>query len=166
VVSGDRGCCFRLSLMSIATYMLVFVIEDIRLAVDLDQVERVVRAATLKLIPGAPSYVLGLLNLNGSPVPVVSLRARLNLPEREIEISDEIIILKRQEILLGLLVDEVENVTGVKDILPLAQAAQLTHLSGALKLEDDIVLVQDIDMLLTSSEEVSLATLANRSSLE
>jgi purine-binding chemotaxis protein CheW len=152
--------------MSGSTNLLVFVIEDTRLAVDLEQVDRVVRAATLKAIPGAPPSVLGLLNLNGIPVPVISLRRKLKLEERELDTTDEIIILKRQKALLGLVVDDVESVTQVKEIPRLADAAQLTHLTGALKLQDNIVLVHDIDMFLTSQEEFDLASALYRSVLE
>jgi purine-binding chemotaxis protein CheW len=154
------------SLMSSTANLLVFTIEATRLALDLDQVERVVRAATLKPIPGAPACVLGLLNLGGTPVPVVSLRGKLKLEERQLDTTDEIIILKRAGSLLGLLVDDVENVTRVKDIPPLDQAAGLTHLRGAVKLQDDIVLVHDIDMLLSDSEDANLSSALTRSMLE
>ena len=145
------------SLMADSTGLLVFIIEDIRLAVDLDQVDRVVRAASLKPIPGAPSNVLGLLNLNGIPVPVLSLRQKLKLEEREMETTDEIIILRRQEALLGLVVDDVEDVTNNRKIEKLPQAAELKHLKGAFSIEEGIVLLHDIEKFLSSEEELALA---------
>lgn len=152
--------------MAKSTGLLVFTIEGTRLAVDLEQVDRVVRACTLKPIPGAPASVLGLLNLNGMPVPVISLRKKLNLEDRELETTDEIIILKRQQALLGVVVDEVEDVTHVETIPALADAAGLTHLSGALRLKDGIVLVHDIQHFLNSKEEFQLAEAFARSELE
>lgn len=150
--------------MAQTTGLLVFIIEDTRLAVDLEQVDRVVRAATLKPIPGAPSNVLGLLNLNGLPVPVISLRKKLNLEERELETTDEIIILKRQQALLGIVVDDVEDVTtNIKEIAPLAEAAELSHLKGALQLNEGMVLIHDIDKFLSSKDEFDLATALVRS---
>lgn len=149
--------------MSSATNLLVFVIEDTRLAVELDQVDRVVRAATLKPIPGAPTSVLGLLNLSGTPVPVVSLRQKLKLTERELDTTDEIIIFKCQQALLGLVVDDVEGVLPVKEISRLAEAAGLPHLTGALKLKNDLVLVHDLEKFMTSQEEFDLASAFVRS---
>ncbi len=146
--------------------LLVFTIENTRLAVDLEQVDRVVRAATLSPIPGAPSSVLGLLNLNGLPVPVISLRKKLGLPDRELDTTDEIIICKRQQALLGLVVDEVEDVTHVKDINPIAEAANLKHITGSLRLNDNIILIHDIEAFMSSSEEFELATALMRSVAE
>lgn len=134
----------------------MFTVETTRLAVALEQVERVVRAATLKDLPGSPANVLGLLDLYGVPVPIISLRRRLKLPDREIETSDEIIILNRHGTLLGLLVDEVEDVVQIKQIPEIASAAEIKHLSGALKLGNDIVLVHDIDRFLTQEDELEL----------
>lgn len=149
--------------MADTTSLLVFIIEDTRLAVDLEQVDRVVRAATLKPLPGAPDNVMGLLNLNGMPVPVITLRPRLKFAAKELDTTDEIIILKRQQALLGVVVDEVEDVAHVKDIPSLATAAGLTHLTGALELPEGTVLVHDIDKFLNSTEEIKLATALARS---
>lgn len=149
--------------MADSTGLLVFIIEDIRLAVDLDQVDRVVRAASLKPIPGAPANVLGLLNLNGIPVPVLSLRHKLKLEEREMETTDEIIILRRQEALLGLVVDDVEDVTNNAKVEKLPQAAELTHLKGAFSINNGIVLLHDIEKFLSSNEELELAAALARS---
>lgn len=137
--------------------LLIFVVEKVRLAFDLDQVDRVVRACTLKPLPGSPETVLGMLNLNGIPVPVISLRKKLELPDREMDTTDEIIIVKREEALLGVLVDEVEDVSHAKDIAKLPAAAELAHLKGAVQMRGDIVLIHDIDKFFSKSEELSLA---------
>jgi purine-binding chemotaxis protein CheW len=137
--------------------LLIFIVEKVRLAFDLDQVDRVVRACTLKPLPGSPDTVLGMLNLNGIPVPVVSLRKKLGFDEREMDTTDEIIIVKREEALIGVLVDEVEDVTHTKEITKLPSAAELTHLRGALHIHGDIVLIHDIDRFFSQSEELALA---------
>ena len=149
-----------------AINLLVFTIEDTSLAVYLDQVERVVRAATLKPVPGAPASVLGLLDLHGVPVPVISLRRQLKMTDREIATTDEIIIIKQQAALLGLLVDEVERVAQVKDIAPLPEAAQLSNFKGALRIQDNLVLVHNLDKFLSSEDEFDLALALFRSTIE
>ena len=137
--------------------LLIFNVENVRLAFDLEQVDRVVRACSLKPLPGSPLTVLGILNLNGVPVPVLSLRKKLQLADRDMDTSDEIIIVKRDSALIGVLVDEVEDVTHTKDIAKLAAAAELTQIKGALQMQGAIVLVHDIDKFFTSAEEHSLA---------
>lgn len=151
--AGDAG---RRLLMLTTTGLLVFTVEDVHLAVTLEQVERVVRVASLKDLPGSPRNVLGLLDLYGVPVPVVSLRRRLGLSEREIETTDEIIVLNREGALLGLLVDEVEDVVQIRELPPLAEAAGIKHLSAALKLDNEVVLVHNVDRLLSNDDELNL----------
>ena len=137
--------------------LLIFKVEHAVLAFDLEQVDRVVRACTLKPLPGSPDTVLGMLNLNGIPVPVVSLRKKLELSYKEMDTTDEIIIVKRDEALLGVLVDEVEDVLHTKDIAKLPNAAELRHLKGAVHVHGDMVLIHDIDKFFSNAEELSLA---------
>ncbi len=145
--------------------LLVFRIEDTKFAIGLEQVDRVVRAATLKPIPGAPPSVLGVLNYHGVPIPVISLRRRLNLADKPLDLSDEIIIFRRDHALFGILVDDAEDVTEVDLITLLPESGAIAHISGALKLEDGLVLVQDIDKFLSFDEEFKLSKALFRSEL-
>lgn len=151
--------------MEAATSLLIFTIEGIRIAVDLQFVERVVRAAALTAIPGAPDTVMGMLNLNGTPVPIVNLRKKLNLGDRELDTNDEIVIFKRGHALLGAVVDDVEDVKQVKntDMTPVAREADLPHLIGTVNLLNGIVLVHNIENFLNAKEESQLANAIVRS---
>ncbi|MBX9568497.1 MAG: chemotaxis protein CheW [Candidatus Obscuribacterales bacterium] len=152
--------------MTAATSLLVFRIEGTRIAVDLQHVERVVRAAALSPIPGAPDTVHGLLNLNGIPVPIVNLRKKLGLgADAELDTNDEIIIFRNQQALIGIVVDEVEDVKPIKefDLNPIAEEADLPHLTSAANIGGKIVLVHNIEKFLSSKEEHQLATAIIRS---
>lgn len=153
--------------MTAATSLLVFTIEGTRIAVDLHHVERVVRAAALSPIPGAPDTVYGLLNLNGIPVPIVNLRKKLGLggDHGELDTNDEIVIFRKDQALIGIVVDEVEDVRAVKevDMTPIAESADLPHLAGAINISGGIVLVHNIDKFLNAKEEHQLASAIIRS---
>ncbi|MBX9687434.1 MAG: chemotaxis protein CheW [Candidatus Obscuribacterales bacterium] len=142
---------------------LVFNIEDACLAVVLEQVDRVVRAASLHAIPGSPHTVLGYLNLDGVPVPVISLRRKLAMEDKEMDVTDEIIILRREQALFGLLVDEVDDVKHVDSIAPISEISEIKHISGTLALKDGVVLVHDIAHFLNAKEEMDLALALIRS---
>lgn len=152
--------------MTAATSLLVFKIEGTRIAVDLQHVERVVRAAALSPIPGAPDTVHGMLNLNGIPVPVVNLRKKLGLSnDDELDTNDEIVIFRKDQALIGIVVDEVEDVKPIKDfdLNPIAEEADLPHLSSTGTYGGNIVLVHNIEKFLTQKEEHQLATAIIRS---
>lgn len=153
--------------MTAATSLLVFRIEDTRIAVDLQHVERVVRAAALSPIPGAPDTVYGLLNLNGIPVPIVNLRKKLGFSgsDEGIDTNDEIIIFRKEQALIGIVVDDVEDVKPIKefDLSPIAEEADLPHLTNTANIRGQIVLVHNIEKFLNPKEEHQLATAIIRS---
>lgn len=68
-------------------------------------------------LPHAPSYVLGLLNLRGSIVPIVDLGARLGGAATTVTQTSVVVVVEIGERLVGLLVD------AVCDIVPVAQGA-------------------------------------------
>jgi hypothetical protein len=81
-----------------------FLLDGTLYAVRLGTVVRLVPAAALTPLPGAPSIVLGLLDLEGGIVPVVDIRARFRLLCREMGVDDCIIIASTARKTLGILV--------------------------------------------------------------
>ena len=118
-------------------------------------VERVVRAVEFTPLPNAPPAVVGVINLQGRVVPVVSLRRRLGLRDRELELDDELLVVHDGPRTLALWVDSVQGVVscppqaavGAADI-----AADLPDFETAVKLADGLVLVQDLARLLSPEE--------------
>jgi len=72
--------------------LLVFRLDDQRYAFFLSIVVEVVRAVEITPLPSAPDIILGIINVRGTVVPVVNLRTRFRLPERNLEPDDRIII--------------------------------------------------------------------------
>ncbi len=139
--------------MATPVNLLVFSVEGNRLALNLEIVELVVSSAALAPIPGAPSVVMGMLNLHGNPVPVISLRSKLQLTARHLMPNDEIIILRRNGCVMGIAVDDVEGVSTTADIFPFDQNTECTHVSAAARVGDGIVLIQDMDRFFSAEEE-------------
>ena len=111
-------------------------------------------------LPDAPDTILGLINVQGQIMPVVNVRRRLGLPEREVELSDRLSIL---HVLFGqppLLVDAVsgvvepegQEVITAEKILPGAGCV-----GEVAKLAEEIVLVQDLDAFFSFEGEEALS---------
>src|SRR4051812_4906233 len=79
-------------------------------ALHLSAVERIVRAVALTPLPTASAQVLGMVNIQGHIIPVVSMRKIYGLPERELHISDQFILTRTGQSMIALLVDEVIGV--------------------------------------------------------
>lgn len=139
--------------------IVVFALDELRYALLLSSVERVVRAVEITPLPKAPGIVLGIINVQGRIIPVIDVRQRFRLPAREIELDDRFIIASTPRRLVALVVDSVSGVreladgqmVNVEQSLPFAE-----YLKGVAKLEDNLVLIHDLDQFLSLDEEKAL----------
>jgi purine-binding chemotaxis protein CheW len=140
-------------------HYLVFILAGKQFALPLESVRRVVHAAAVTLIPKAPEIVCGLVNYKGQILPVINISRRFHLPEHEIEPGHHFIIVQTKTRHFGLVADTVtgvieepvENVVQPQDII-----SGVEFLAGVMKLEDGIMLIPDLDKLLTHEEETAL----------
>lgn len=139
--------------------LVVFSLDEQRYALLLSNVERIVRAVEITPLPKAPEIVLGVINVRGEIIPVVNIRKRFRLPEREIALSDHLIIAKTSRRAVALLADRVGQVLEVpenkiisaKKILP-----AMDYVEGVVKLEDGLILIHDLEKFLSLEEERAL----------
>lgn len=145
--------------MAASTRLVRFSLDQQRYALYLSAVERVVPAAEVTPLPKAPEIVLGVLNAGGRIIPVVNIRRRFRLPEREIDLRDQLIIAHSGKRPVALVVDSVtgiaevadEQVTAADRILP-----GLEQVEGVARLEDGLMLIHDLGKFLSLDEEQEL----------
>ncbi len=82
--------------------------------INVMQIQEVLRYTTIALVPGAPSYVLGIINLRGNVVTVIDSRERLGLPSYEPTDESRILIIEINHHIIGILVDSVAEVVYVR----------------------------------------------------
>ncbi len=146
--------------MDPAHQLVVFTMDDQRYALQLAAVERVVRMVEVTLLPQAPQIVLGVINAQGRIIPVVDIRRRFRLPARDIRLSDHLLIARTARRTVALALDAVtgivegsaQAVITAEEILP-----GLEYVEGVIKLEDGLILIHDLDTLLSLEEEQTLA---------
>jgi len=137
-------------------HLVLFALDDQRFALALSSVERVVRVVDVTPLPSAPPIVLGIINVKGDVIPVYDLRRRFQLPEREIDLADQLMIATTSRQTVALLVDLVSGVLEVAEdeiasaekILP-----EIEYVHGVVKLPDGLVLIHDLDRFLSPEEE-------------
>ncbi len=147
-----------------SNYIVLFTLEEERYALHLSAVERVVHAVEITLLPKAPEIVLGVINVQGRIVPVVNIRRRFRLSERELKLSDQIVIARTSRRTVALVVDAVGGVTelsGKEIVLPEEIVPQMQYVEGVVKLEDGLVLIHDLDRFLSLNEEITLDVAMN-----
>ena len=142
--------------MDESSQLVVFTLHEQRYALRLAVVSRIVRVAEITVLPSAPDIVLGVINLQGTIVPVVDLRKRFGLAARDIELTDHLIVARTSLRPLALL---VATVIGVIDC-PQSRVsagdgilADTAYVAGVLKLDDGLVLIHDLDTFLSAAED-------------
>jgi purine-binding chemotaxis protein CheW len=135
--------------------VVVFRLAGRRYALPLVAVERIVRAVEVIPLPGAPLVVLGLIDMHGCVLPVISLRRRFGLHEREIEVSDQFLIAGTARRPVVLVIDEVEGVieceaSAIVRSESIAPGLQLFE--GVAILKDGLALIHDLTKLLSLDE--------------
>jgi purine-binding chemotaxis protein CheW len=145
--------------LSAFTQLVIFRLDEQRYALSLAAVERVVPAVEVTVLPHAPPIVLGMINVAGRVIPVLNLRRRFRLPEREIRPADHFLIARTSRLLVALVVDEAQSVAEHPDseIVGAAQIAPgLEQMQGVIKLADGLVLIHDLEQFLSLDEAQAL----------
>ncbi|MBO4291836.1 MAG: purine-binding chemotaxis protein CheW [Lachnospiraceae bacterium] len=85
--------------------------------IDIRYVDNIVRMQRITRVPKMPNYLIGIINLRGEVLPVISLRLKMGLASDEYSKSTRIIILKtEQEGTLGVIVDRVQEVVTLDNL--------------------------------------------------
>lgn len=88
----------------------IFARGDRELAVPVSAAREVLSGQMVLPEPDAPPHVVGRLELRGDSLPVVCVDSWLNLPEREYDLTDQILVLQAGEYRAGVVVDRVRDV--------------------------------------------------------
>jgi len=137
----------------------MFALDERRYALPLADVERIVRAVDVVPLPGAPHLVLGIIDVGGHVLPVISLRRRFSLPDRTIGLTDQFLIAHTSARRVALVIDEVSDVIECEPAAVAAAASigpGMEAFRGAVRLSDGLVLIHDLTTLLTPDESRAL----------
>jgi len=92
---------------------VTFRLGDELYGIDVLQVQEVLKNTEIAQVPGAPDFILGIINLRGNVVTVVDARVRFGMPPKPADESSRIIVVDAFDKVIGLLVDNVSEVAYV-----------------------------------------------------
>ena len=141
--------------------LIIFTLDEQRYALHLSVVEQTTRMVEITPLPSAPTIVFGVINVHGAVVPVLNIRKRFHLPEREPGLGDQLIIANTGSRTVALVTDMVSDVITLsmeEMVAPETVLPQLEHVGGVVKLDDGMIFIQDLDAFLSLEEERLLDT--------
>jgi purine-binding chemotaxis protein CheW len=138
--------------------VVVFTIEGKVLGVDILKVQEILRMVEVTPFPRMPEFALGAINLRGRVVPVVNLRRKLGLPDRNPGPKTCNLLVRSGDQVIGFLVDEVSEVLDIPpehlespDRGPAWMRSELFSALG--KLPGRLLVILNPDRLLSPGEE-------------
>jgi purine-binding chemotaxis protein CheW len=137
--------------------LVTFRLQEETYGINVMQVQEVLRVSEIAPVPGAPSYVLGIINLRGNVVTVIDTRSRFGLPSTEIDDASRIVIIESDKQVVGILVDSVAEVVELRtteiDSAPnVGNEESSRYIQGVASRDDDLLILVDLNRLLTEEE--------------
>jgi len=137
----------------------VFTIAGEEFGIEIDRIVEIVRPLKVTPLPKVPAFISGVINLRGTVIPLMDLRKRLGVapsPRRE-----RIIITKMHGEKIGLIVDSVEEIVSIEEEQiarppSIFRGLKPEYLRNIVKIVDRLIVILNLDTLLTSEEMVLL----------
>jgi purine-binding chemotaxis protein CheW len=140
---------------------LTFKLVDEIFALDVAKVREILEFTSITKVPQTPDFMLGVINLRGSVVPVIDLRLNFGMQCTEQTVNTCIIVvevnLAGETIVLGVLADSVQEVVEMEPELiepppQLGTKLNTEFIKGMGKVENDFVMILDIDKVFSSDD--------------
>ena len=140
------------------TRLITFILSEEKYGLDILKVRELISFPEgLTRIPGMPDFIIGMFNLRGLVIPVMDLREKFKMSSEERHDFSVIIIVEVNNKNIGLTVDSVSDVIFVKEeniqeTNELAVNVDTKFIKGVAKTKDEMVILLDIDFLLSKEE--------------
>lgn len=136
---------------------VTFHLEEETYGINVMQVQEVLRYSEIAPVPGAPAYVLGIINLRGNVVTVIDTRTRFGLNSAEVTDNSRIVIIEAEKQVIGILVDSVAEVVYLRsseiDSAPnIGTEESAKFIQGVSNRDDELLILVDLNKLLSDEE--------------
>ncbi|HBB66277.1 MAG: chemotaxis protein CheW [Elusimicrobia bacterium GWA2_56_46] len=138
--------------------LVVFSLSSEEYGVPITQIQEIIRLPEITRIPGMPGFIEGVINLRGRIIPVIDLRGRFGLEQKERTEKNRIVVADAGGQTVGLVVDgvsEVLQISGeqIDPIPPSMSSIDSEYLSGVAKIDKLLVILLDLAKLLNDLEK-------------
>lgn len=139
------------------TQWVTFILDGEKYGINVIQVREVLRNIEIAPVPGAPSYVLGIINLRGNVVTVLNTRARFGLTSADFNEESRIIIIETNDQIVGLLVDSIAEVADILqsqiELTPnVGNDDSAKYIRGVHSKNGELLILVDVEKVLSDDE--------------
>lgn len=141
---------------------VIFRLENESYGINVMQVQEVLRYTEVAPVPGAPEYVLGIINLRGNVVTVIDTRLRFALETAETTDQTRIVIIEAENQVIGILVDAVAEVVYLRqseiETTPnVGNEESAKFIQGVCHKNDELLILVDLEKLMSDEEWMEIS---------
>ncbi len=146
--------------------MVTFSLAGKDYSIDIMKVREISKATHFTYVPNSLPYVKGVYNLRGDIISIIDLRTMFNLPsvKSEKDGSDEIIILRLDEYMIGVIVDSIDKVVGISSRTiqpphPIFGDINIKFIQGVVEKDSKLYIILDVESIFgQDAEDVEVTT--------
>ncbi len=150
---------------------LTFELLDASYGIEITKVREIIEMRDIIPVPRTPDFILGVMNLRGTIIPVLDLRMIFALPLGEDDREVRIVVVEMEDREMGLVVDRVRGVldieeSQIEDSPDYGEGLNTAFVRGMAKTEGGVTALLDLDAILNSDQKAVLGTLASEATEE
>ncbi len=162
-VLGQEGGTVEDQSTGTTVRVVTFDVGPEKFGVDVMEVYEVLAVPDIRVVPDAPEFVEGVADVRGAVAPVIDLRKRFSVPKDQTASGSRLLVVAVEDDRVGLIVDTVPGVVQVPEdaISPAPEffrGIAARYLDGIARLDDQLIILLDMDEILTSDEKIALKT--------
>ena len=137
--------------------LVIFKLGEEEFGVDILRVQEINRMLKITAVPNSPDFIEGVVNLRGRIIPIVNLKKRLNLVEKEWDNKTRIIVVELDNKTVGFIVDEVSEVLRIDSNIietppPMVEGINSEFITSVVKLNEKLLILLDLNKLVSNEE--------------
>lgn len=143
---------------------VTFRLDDEIYGINVMLVQEVLRVTDIAPVPGAPGYVVGIINLRGNVVTVIDTRMRFGLSPREMDDATRIVIIETEKQTVGMVVDSVSEVVDIysneiESAPNVGNDETARYIEGVVSRGEHLLILVDLNKLLNDDEWADMSGL-------
>jgi purine-binding chemotaxis protein CheW len=153
----------QISFATDGSQYLTFTLGYEEYGVEILKVQEIKGYSAITPIPNTPAYLKGVMNLRGTIIPVVDLRAKFGMAEAEYNQFTVIIVVTVGAKIMGLVVDAVSDVLNIpradiQETPDFGAQVDARFINGMAKAGEKLVVLLDIDKVLSGEELMAIGS--------
>lgn len=140
--------------------VIVFQLADKEYVIPVSQVQSIEKIMDITRVPKTPSFVKGVINLRGVVTPIIDLRERFELPADPLDDRSRMIMIKADDIEVGLIVDAANDVldiptSAIEPQPDVVGTIESEFIAGVAKLDRRLLVLLQLDKVLSPLQQDS-----------